>query len=469
MGMLPAPIILVCLFLVFAPVRSAVQLSNQYDNNRWFQLLILVAVALFYFVDMVTRRDQPFLVTQKKPLPKFTIIILVAFSVVSAATSSYPLWAFTELSLYLLLAVLCISVYAASREQGTKVDNALIMTFVFSAFLFICKFYLDQLEAAEDANPFSWIAPFGIFGNVRFFSQYQAYTLPLMALPLLATNWHKAWRISATVIGAIWWALQFAVATRAVWVAVLITFLLLVIFLRRESKQFLLVQATLIFGGGLLYFVFDQYIFTNMPGLGSVAGRGLDSSLRLPLWSAAIDMAVQSPLLGAGPYHFALIDRDIPAHPHNAWLQILGEYGVVAALIVAYLVFKLIKAGIDYCKNATSLFNREMNIALLAALVMGLTASLLEGNTLMPHSQVALMVVTGWLMGRNATEARFQVINNAGVRNKWLLGYAVTVTFSVAIIALYTHDYFAQPQPKSGAFPTVAHPRFWINGKWPVQ
>ena len=120
MGMLPAPIILVCLFLVFAPVRSAVQLSNQYDNNRWFQLLILVAVALFYFVDMVTRRDQPFLVTQKKPLPKFTIIILVAFSVVSAATSSYPLWAFTELSLYLLLAVLCISVYAASREQGLQ-------------------------------------------------------------------------------------------------------------------------------------------------------------------------------------------------------------------------------------------------------------------------------------------------------------------------------------------------------------
>ncbi len=155
-------------------------------------------------------------------------------------------------------------------------------------------------------------------------------------------------------------------------------------------------------GGGIVYLALNAFVLADAPGLSEMGRRGFDSSNRGELWSSALAMVRDAPLLGVGPMHYSFRNFEWAAHPHNAVLQLAAEYGLPVATIAIGLVAYLLWSCVRWTKSARSAEDRVVNTGLLAALLMGLLDALVSGNTLMPVSQMTLFILIGWVIGRNA-------------------------------------------------------------------
>ncbi|MDD2802334.1 MAG: O-antigen ligase family protein [Methylococcales bacterium] len=357
-----------------------------------------------------------------------------------------------------------------TSNNKTLIDRLFIATILFGALLFICHFVICYLVSVVSNIAFSWVSPFVSFSNVRFFSQYQAYTLPILAIPLITFNLPFRWRTVTLLLLAFWWALHFVTGTRSVWVALIVTTLFLFTFLKDQARQWLIWQLVGMLIGGIFYLAFDYLTLDNsLYGLGSITKRGLDDNGRWPLWLSAFEMIKNHPLLGVGPMHFAFNNFTIAAHPHNSVLHIAAEYGLPAVLIAIYLVITFLKKAVAWCIKPTYNENPQINIALTASLVCGLCDSLLSGNIIMPHSQMMLFMIGGWLIGRN------QATDLISIELQPLQSKGRTLVLVVVVLAAITiqlngvQSYYSYMKRTQFSAPEYAHPRFWNDGHWPTK
>jgi O-antigen ligase len=307
------------------------------------------------------------------------------------------------------------------------------------------------------------------FANVRFFSQWQAYTLPLLLIPVFDRRVARRWRVAAFLLCAHWWMLQFAVGTRAVWFAAATTFLIVALAFGGVSKRWMQWQSAAVLAGGVLYLVFQVSLLTTAPGLADVGQRGFDDSHRFALWASAVEMIREYPVLGVGPLHFGILQTKIAAHPHNSLLQIATECGIPAACLALCLIAYLLWRCVIWCRLERDDYNGGVNLCLLAGLGMGLTDSLLSGNTAMPHSQVMLVLLCGWLTGRNSPHPASvdHSLGRSRVIAHVVLSTAVLAAGMVIIAAAL--EYFRAVEYTGFAMPFESHPRFWQDGHWLIR
>lgn len=441
-----------------------------YDSARLLELIFLISLVILIVV-IPTWRNQVIQVFESIPNTiKRGLGALLILALTSSVFAQFAEQSLQEISLFLLLFMFGIICQFLTSNNKILMDRLFIATISLGALLFICHFVICYLAAIVTNIPFSWITPFVSFGNVRFFSQYQAFTLPVLVIPLITFNLPFRWRTVGLLLLAFWWALHFATGTRSVWVALIVTTLFLLIFLKDRSRQWLIWQLVgmLIGWGG--YLAFDYLTLDNsLYGLGSITKRGLDDNGRWPLWLNAFEMIKNHPLLGIGPMHFAFNNFTIAAHPHNSTLHIAAEYGLPAVLIAVYLVVALLKKAVVWCIKPTYSENPQINIALTASLVCGLCDSLLSGNIIMPHSQMMLFMIGGWLIGRNQTMAAITTGVDSSQAN-WKSLVLVAVVSALLIIQLNgIQSYYAFMKQSNFSVPEYAHPRFWNNGHWPVD
>ena len=104
-------------------------------------------------------------------------------------------------------------------------------------------------------------------------------------------------------------------------------------------------------------------------------------------------MTLDSPFLGAGPMHFAVIPNEIAASPHNQILQLMAEWGLPATLIFVVLLGKFVVGKLRFLRNDShklASFEREFAIAAVAALLALLVQSLVSPVFNNPASQILL-------------------------------------------------------------------------------
>ena len=101
--------------------------------------------------------------------------------------------------------------------------------------------------------------------------------------------------------------------------------------------------------------------------------------------------------------------------------------------------------------------------SMCAALVMGLVDSLFSGNLIMPHSQILLFVIAGWLVGRTQATAPGGE-RDAGWRSEKLVlvGVAMLAMCTTAILAF---EYVDVVNPMPGNL-QLRHPHFWQYGRF---
>lgn len=127
---------------------------------------------------------------------------------------------------------------------------------------------------------------------------------------------------------------------------------------------------------------------------------------RLQLWRAAWELFLAHPVFGIGPHNFVLsyrqtaglstavlIDPRLTPWPHNLWLEVAAELGVVGLLAVCGLVV----AGIRTARRHLMETEDRLSFAALGALSGLLVASLVEASLLRAWLWVIGAIVFGIL------------------------------------------------------------------------
>jgi O-antigen ligase len=330
---------------------------------------------------------------------------VLGLGAISSVLAPAPQAAFLELGHFVLLFVTAGVIASAVRRARKQTERLLLGAITIGVLLYAVYFIvgygvsltLPALQIGRDT--------IGGFVNTRFFNQYQTWTLPLLGGSFLALP--KSWRIGRGLVFfliALWWTLVLGSDVRGTVVAMAIGALGVTLLFQNRSYPWLGLQGAALLAGGILYY----FLFTLGGGVSPEVVERLGEvgqSNRLQNWRKCLEMAWRHPWVGVGPMHFAWPPYDfaVGAHPHNAFLQWLAEWGVPSTVIMSSLT---IWGGWSWMQQERRRFEAESKVhkavaaSLVAAVLAGAAHAMVSGVIVMPVSQVFLVLVGGWAWGR---------------------------------------------------------------------
>ncbi len=470
---LPWAVVLVAAFVFLALNLDFAYTLPWHDGQRLAQLGLLAAVLLTLAVPGVATRTAAVWIDLPRTV-RYALLTAFALGLVSGFAAALPRWALLDWGLWLLLLMLVLVVAANRRALDDHADSLLLLLFfgtasayavttcsVYGAMLLVGPVYGQGFDIRELYTGFS---------NVRFFGHIQTMLLPFLLLPAM---WWATTRLRCLLfwsVPAVWWMLAVGSGTRGTWAALLIGASAAWLFGGPAGRQWIKWQGAGLGAGMLCYAVFVLGIpqLIDLPALFLHRTDDIVSlSRREVLWSTALTYAAQHPLLGVGPMHYAYWATEVAAHPHNAVLQWLAEWGVPAGLLLTGV---WIAGGISLAAQVRRTAGqgderaRLLRVALLAALAGASTQAMVDGVLVMPVSQTLLALLTGWAIGM--MPARSGRVAGRGGRLFLMLAVLVAIAavgYGVAPeinrLAERQQTYLAARGPD-----TILLPRFWTLG-----
>ncbi|MCF7545716.1 O-antigen ligase family protein [Pseudomonas petrae] len=448
-------------FLLIAPVT--LQVFGDHDSQRVFQLAIVL------FLLMITLFGP--LVGPQKLLPlrsaQVVSITLVALAFNSITLAHQPAWAFTELAL--IASCIGSSLIIAQRRRGLghRLDRLLWILVIILCTLKCVQFGAGLLAAFTSGFPTldTDILLEG-FSNKRFYGQFQTFTLPLLAFPLLAITrpMAKKW---AFVLLSCWWVIAISGGTRGTWMGMAGAAAVLAL-CGIQGRRWVGWQMLAVLAGATVFWLLFSFLPSKLDiEVVNFAGDRLSTSLsaREIIWHQAWEMIKERPLLGFGPMHFADIPNPVAAHPHQAILQWACEWGIPSTLLVMWLVskglwatFRLIRANHRSTEPVDLL-----RVCLFASLIGALAQSMVDGVIVMPYSQLWLAIVVGWLIGIHEFSTEPPAAR-AIAQKGWVAILTLAVAYLGYIAVRDAPNLEAREQAYIQEHGGRFQPRFWMQG-----
>nr|WP_248804692.1 O-antigen ligase family protein [Pseudomonas sp. MWU13-2100] len=305
------------------------------------------------------------------------------------------------------------------------------------------------------------------FSNKRFYGQFQTFTLPLLALPLLLSTTKRSTQVWVFSLLSLWWLIAVTGGTRGTWLGMGVAACVLFI-CGHSGKRWITWQLPAVVVGVTLYWLLFS-VLTGYLGIevSNFASDRLTTSLsgRGPIWQQAWDMIRERPWLGFGPMHFADIHNPVAAHPHQAILQWASEWGIPSTLLVMWLVgrglwatFRLIRER-STSDDPTDL----LRLCLFASLIGALTQSMVDGVIVMPYSQLWLSLVVGWLMALHVWKGE-PAKPNAFIHWSWMGISTAAVLFLVYVVIRDVPHLDERNKLYQQQYGGHFQPRFWTQG-----
>ena len=462
---------IVCIYLILSPVWGPGITPRLYDDSRYLELIFLALLLLPLAISAV--RDSvtlSWLGLDEKA--RILLVVFLAGGTLSVVASNAAHLGSMEIALVAQLIELVLMVSAAVRENGRQADDTLALAIFAGAVLFVLKFWVTYVLYALDGKIFPWDSPFIEFANVRFFSQYQSYTLLLMILPGLMAGLSKSARAVSFFIAANFWALHWMVGTRAAWLGLMVGCAIVLVFMRQGRTLWLRKQVLVALAGAAIFLAHSHIVASlpqmePVPGIRSIVDRGQDSiNERLALAQNALGFIREHPLAGVGPGQFGLQPYSTyAAHPHNSPLQLLSEYGLPAGLAGITLLLMLSVYAVRTLRTTPGQVG-VTGASVVAAIVMGLTDSLFSGNLIMPHSQMLFAVLAGWIMGRNIPAPSGIYDKASGFRNaRFAIGMVAVLAVAITTVLGFEYLSLAREIP---VWLLTWNPHFWQYGRFAV-
>lgn len=392
-------------YVVLVPGLSLVPGVGPFNEKRALQIGVLVAAGVVLLVFSASRRRWMSMFTALPSLAKYGLGTVLELGVLSAALAPASLSAFFEVGHFVLLFAAAGVVASAVYHLPEQSTRLLLGVVIFSSFLYCVYFsvryggslVLPALEVGRETV--------SGFVNTRFFNQYQTWTLPLLGGAVLVLP--QKWRVSRGFVfflTAVWWMLVLATNVRGTVLAMVIATLGVGLLFREHSYRWVGVQVAALVGGSGLYFIL--FYLGGEVSL-QVAERfgQVGQSRRLQHWAKCLDMAWMHPWLGVGPMHYAWppYDYAVAAHPHNAFLQWLAEWGIPSTALMSGLAiwggWSWIQQERDNARTDSTSSN-GVRVSLVAAVLAGTAHAMVSGLLVMPVSQMFFVLVGGWAWGR---------------------------------------------------------------------
>lgn len=467
-------LLVVAAYVFLAPNVDFAPRLTWHDGQRLAQLALLAVVLLTLAVPGAARS----LADTWTQLPRWIrIALLTAFALGFASCLAAPLprWAFLEWGLLWLLLVVALCVAAQRRRLGGRLDQSLVLLMLATAAAYAvntCAVYTVMLLVGPAyGQGFDVRELYTSFSNVRFFGHVQTMLLPFLLLPAMWWGTTRARCVLLWSVPVIWWMLVVGSGTRGTWAALLIGATAAWLFGGPAGRLWVKWQGAGLGAGLLCYGIF----ILGIPQLMDLpvsflhrTGEIISLSRREVLWEAALTYAAQHPLLGVGPMHYAYWVNEVAAHPHNAVLQWLAEWGVPAGLLLTGV---WAAGGLCFASHVRRVSDQDddrarlFRVALLAALAGASAQAMVDGVLVMPVSQVLLALLAGWAIGMMSGTAGARV---AGRGERLLLTLAVL--FAAAAVVYGVAPEIGQLAEREQVFlagrdpNTILLPRFWALG-----
>lgn len=363
-------------------------MPNWYDQQRLLALLLLSGSLGAYALS-----------PQPPTAPSGALLLLTCIGL--SLLSPLPGWALAETSLMLGLVVLTSWVNSACRSISSQQSNMIAIGLIMLGAAISLRPLMQYIVSLCDSNEFTLSTLFTGFSNHRFFSQAESVLIPLMTIPASLLTQRPMWQRLGNVVACLLWVMAFASGTRAFYVAMTGTLVVALIWGGSYGRKWTRIQCQyLAFGAlgyGLLFWALpaalNVSIFTDNARLATVGGA-LDSSGRIAMWQTALSQLLTHPLLGIGPMHFATLTQSastpgFAAHPHNALIQLLVEWGL---LVGGFVLVFLTWAFYRFWHAAATPQTRYLGFGIFNAALY----SLFDGSVVTPYTQVLLAILLGW-------------------------------------------------------------------------
>lgn len=458
-------------YVVVTPSISLVPGLEPYNEKRALQIGVLFLTSMSLLASSKAR-SRCLSTFQALPSVAYQgLSLILGLGVLSSALAPDPFAAFLELSHFLLLFFTAGIVAAAVRSSSKFLEAILLGSIVLGATVYTVGFFvgygtmlsLQEIETGRET--------ISGFANVRFFNQYQTWTLPLLAGAVIAVprEW-RAVRGTAFVLVGFWWTLVLASNVRGTVVSVFVAAVGVWVLFRDRSYRWLGVQvAALLLGGAFYYF-----LFTSGGGAAPQVVERLGEvgqSRRLQHWAKCLSMAWADPWLGVGPMHYAWPSNDFApaAHPHNAFFQWLAEWGTPSTALMSGLIvwggWQWMQQERGEAETASSAAN-GVRVSLVASVLAGTAHAMVSGIIVMPVSQVLLVLIGGWAWGRHQRGSSASAPETLSFQIQTV--FCAILVASVVVVGASLHN-LTTTEERREAFTEAADrdrlsPRYWTQG-----
>lgn len=446
-----------------------------YDVKRILEIILLIYVGLYLLISFRGRYACLELYNRFPNKMRLMILSVFALGIFSALLAPIPRMALLTVAQFFL--IFCFILFIAMKRTtiGVLADKFIIFIIILGVIVYEFVYFGGYLSSLLTSAKFNYFLG---FVNSRFLAQYQAWTLPLVTLPIfLVAEKRSAMRSSILVltyvIASLFWAIAIMNACRGMLLGLLAAGIFTGFVFRRASKGWLMVQIQAITIGFILYLLFKLMT----PHTITVAERILNKESifqRFTLWKHAIYLIFTHPLLGVGPMHLCYYHNPIATHPHNSLLQIASEWGLLVLILVLILsIYGLISwlKKFNYkTLSSTEMSNRAIPIALTASLATASCHSIFSGILIMPMSQIMMGLVIGWILGVYYTGQKEGILKYR-IAAEIIFSLFICLAIVGIIYGIIPELFFLRPleiqwilDHKVANEPLLFHPNFWIQG-----
>lgn len=385
-----------------APVGACAYIAGSALPFRWDIPLVVLALS-GGSATILSRRNGA---VESSPL--FWAVVVFLIVTAASVSLSRDLSRSLTLSAPLVPAVLLFFVIA-DHFQGTRQIRALYLTFsVVGLGLSAAVLFLAWTK--------NWSVPYGWEGWISEVRSpilivpndiaFLAAVAPL-SLALLWCDRRKIVRVvcALSIVASLLAVL--VMRSRGALVTMIGALVLAALFLRPRAAVPLglgILSASLL-ADGLLGFP-----LTSKFGLIWDAGSGRLWDARFPIWSAAWSMFRDAPIWGQGPHTFSYTSPDsihVP-WPHNLYLEMLAEQGILGLLGLGFLLASGFSAALTV-QRAGQAETRTLGVGVLTALLAFCFAALFELSFLREWVVILLFTLLGVITQLYSIQRRLEV------------------------------------------------------------
>jgi len=402
---------------------------------------------------------------------QFSLLLFFVIGIASSLTLDHPAYALADVSMLYVLMIL-VAVTAGSRAlSGRLFDQWAVLLLTAMGFVVALQEFTGFVAGWVVGSEFSYNQALIHFAHPRFYNQLQTWSIPVIAaLPLIfpARRWVK---YGCIALLGLQWFLVIAMAARGSAVSLLVAMIFIAFWMPRQRRFWMKYQLAGLLAGIVIYagilLLNDLLLPQSRSGefYAQSAGRPmLHTSGRSTLWRLSLEDAIKHPLLGTGPTRYACDSEiQLPAHPHSFLFRILGEWGIVAMLL---LLVAAIPIALGLLKNLkyphrAGQTDPPLQAILATSLIAGLMHAALSGLFIMPASQAAAILIAGWtlsLVGNSPPRSRTSSVAS------YLLLAATLSAVALLVFAIREIPQLAERTRYSESSGPMV-PRFWQNGK----
>ncbi len=407
-------------FILLLNVIPVLHLNTIPDHVLMPRLLLvnLIVFGFYFYITIRKKQTAIDLSVIKNPviLTLSGLTLLTAMSLLWAINPGEGVFDLVKISALTILTFTIVQVLMKSDRWIYRLSQFVIITSFITAaigYYQYLEYVLPDPDREIDKLMSALYLVTGIMGHKNQLSIALMLYLPFLIFGLL--RFSNIWKVASTIALGLNLLLIFILETRSVWVGVLLgTAILLILSVLnhralnisdKARKVFIgLIVTGVITIGGVVAFVVnsDGVINEKLETLTDPSNRR--NVHRLNTWKMSMDMTLDNPLIGVGAGNWKIVapayhkDAGINIRnfnwirPHNDFLWMLTEKGVVGFLLYGMVFFFAIRIAIRQIKREKNNDSRLFILLIVGGLAGYITVSMFSFPAERMHHQVYLAV-----------------------------------------------------------------------------